>query len=193
MMLQNFDDGNSDTGIPQLQIRQSYSQTMRKSMRYPQRDQGKMILDLTPNYIFQSDRLPARIACALPWAKIMVLLRDPVERARSQYDMKLRFHGAGSFQGAARRNGSGKNAKLPSFAQYVRNDLAALRETGVIQDWDKVDFDTFFNSSAMDEAWRAYMNSGMNAPIGMGLYAVQLKPFLELPNEFMAIQSEKMM
>jgi hypothetical protein len=40
--------------------------------------------------------------------------------------------------------------------------------------------------------WRTYLNSGLNAPVGMGLYALQLKPFLEqLPhNELLAITSE---
>jgi hypothetical protein len=190
MMLENYEK-RYEAGIPQLQIRQAYSQTMRKAMRFPERDQGKMILDLTPHYIYQSDRLPARIVCVVPWAKIMVLLRDPMERARSQYDMKLRFHG----HSRAKRKVSNAKGKsnVVSFHKYIRNDLAALQETGVIQDWTKVDFDTFFDSPAMDEAWRTYMNSGMNAPIGMSLYAIQLKTFLVLPNEFMAIQSEKLM
>ncbi|KAL3904983.1 MAG: hypothetical protein SGILL_009859 [Bacillariaceae sp.] len=194
-MLRNYEKQQSTTGgIPQLPIRQAYSQTMKTAMKHPKRDEGKMILDLTPNYIYQSDRLPARIACVLPWAKVMALLRDPVERARSQYDMKVRFHGNPQPNRKAGRNSNGNGSKaIVAFSQYIRNDLAALQETGVIQDWTKVDFDTFFESSAMDEAWRTYMNSGMNAPIGMSLYAIQLKPFLELPNEFMAIQSEKLM
>jgi hypothetical protein len=53
-----------------------------------------------------------------------------------------------------------------------------------------VDFDEFFDSPAAVEAWRTYLNSGLNAPVGMGLYAMQLKPFLDLPNPFFAIRSE---
>jgi hypothetical protein len=87
-----------------------------------------------------------------------------------------------------------RNKRVLSFHQYVLNDLAALQETGVIQNWDIVDFDTFFNSPAMDEAWRTYLNNGLNAPIGMGLYAIQVKPFLQLvDHDFLAIQSEKLM
>jgi hypothetical protein len=70
---------------------------------------------------------------------------------------------------------------LPTFHEYVRRDIAALFKTGVLQDWSVVDFDSFFESPAAVEAWRTYLNSGLNAPVGMGLYAMQLKPFLDLP------------
>jgi hypothetical protein len=41
--------------------------------------------------------------------------------------------------------------------------------------------DAFFEFSAAVEAWRMYLNSGLNAPVDMGLCAMQLKPFLDLP------------
>ena len=118
----------------------------------------KMIFDMTPNYIFYSDRLPQRISCILPWAKILVLLRDPIERARSQYDMKIRFvsnTGRSASKDQLKRR---KHVNIPSFASYIEADIQALKETGVLQDWSVVDFDTFFNSSAMKEAWRTYLN-----------------------------------
>jgi hypothetical protein len=171
-------------GIPRLEARQAYKMLLRKSMKDPLRDGDKMLLDLTPNYIFENNRLPARIACIVPWVKLFCLLRNPMDRARSQYDMKVRFIGQSN------RNLYGK--PVPTFDEYVQNDIAALRETGVLQDWSVVDFDDFFNSPECWQAWRTYLNSGLNAPVGMGLYALQLKPFLEqLPNnEFLAITSE---
>jgi hypothetical protein len=193
LMLQH-QQRNTTTGIPQVTIRQEYAHRMKLAIKKPQRDAGKMILDFTPNYMYQSDRLPARIACNLPWAKIVALLRNPVHRARSQYDMKLRLQP--KQQGRRHRGLTGRSGKRShhnlSFQQYILNDLAALQETGVIQNWDTVDFDTFFDSPAMDEAWRTYLNNGLNAPIDMGLYAIQLKPFLRLDNDFLAIQSEKL-
>jgi Sulfotransferase domain len=179
-------------GIPMVKVRQLYSRRMKEAVKQSETPiDDKMLLDWTPNYLFQSDRLPARIACLVPWAKIMVLLRNPVDRARSQYDMKLRVHAIT----ARRRKGmaTGRTTrKTMSFQDYIQNDLAALLEAGVIQDWNKVDFDLFFDSPAMDEAWKTYINCGMNAPIGMGLYAIQLKPFLALNQDFLAIQSEKL-
>jgi hypothetical protein len=179
-------------GIPQRWARREYGKLMRTSiMNHPtgQVDAGKMILDMTPNYLFYSDRIPSRISCVLPWAKLMVILRDPIDRARSQYDMKVTMEKNKNRRGK-RRNAYGR--PIPTFQQYILNDLAALKETGVVQDWSVVDFDTYFESPLMEDAWRAYINSGLNAPIGMGLYALQLKPYLELPNEFLAIQSEKL-
>jgi hypothetical protein len=125
-------------GIPRHQARNMYRTTMTRAMKVPRQDATKMILDLTPNYIFQSDRLPARISCVVPWVKLFCLLRHPMDRARSQYDMKLNFVPKGKTT-----NLYGKS--IPTFDEYVRNDIAALRETGVLQDWTKVDFDDFLD------------------------------------------------
>ena len=51
-------------GIPRLEARQAYMMVVRQAMTDPHRDGEKMLLDLTPNYIFESNRLPARIACS---------------------------------------------------------------------------------------------------------------------------------
>eukprot|EP00934_Nitzschia_sp_Nitz4_P007083 Nitzschia sp. Nitz4//scaffold210_size37948//25432//26445//NITZ4_007692-RA/size37948-processed-gene-0.42-mRNA-1//1//CDS//3329541936//7073//frame0 len=179
---------NAVTGIPMQMARSKYSTVMTSALQSPgaQKSMSKqkpMVLDLTPNYLFESDRLPQRISCIVPWVKLFVLVRNPIDRARSQYDMKLRYVP----QGATKNS---KGFPLPSLREYIQNDLNALRETGVIQDWSKVDFDVFWDSAAMWEAWRTYLNSGLNAPVGMGLYAIQLKPFLDLPNEVLVIRSE---
>lgn len=166
-------------GIHQQSIRRRYGEVIRNSMRYPLRDRGKMVIDLTPNYFFKSSRVAGRISCLVPWVKLLVLLRNPIERTRSQYDMKLKYTDRGN-----------RTTRIPTYAEYIRNDLAALREVGVIQDWSVVDFDTYFESDAMREAWRTYENSGLNAPVGMGLYALQIRPYLELPNDLLVIRSE---
>jgi Sulfotransferase domain len=181
MILKGSQSPAAGGGIPQALVRRLYGTKMRNSMKHPKRDAGKMVMDMTPNYMFAGEHIPGRISCILPWAKLMVLLRNPIERTRSQYDMKLKF--------------TGKKARqryVPTYAEYVQNDLDALKETGVIQDWSVVDFDAFFESDAMREAWRTYVQSGLNAPIGMGLYALQIRPFLALPNEFLAIRSEEL-
>jgi hypothetical protein len=121
-----------------------------------------------------------------------LLLRNPINRARSQYDMKL------TISSSSRRVGKTTTPpprnRFPTFDEYIQNDIAALQETGVLHDWTMVDFDAFFDSPECWHAWRTYLNSGLNAPVGMGLYALQLKPFLEqLPhNELLAITSENL-
>lgn len=129
------------------------------------------LMDLTPNYMFHSDRLPNRIHCLVPWVRLLVLLRHPVARARSQYQMKLRM------VLPKRRNSYGN--PLPTLDEYIEHDLNALREVGVLQNWTEVDFESFWESPACWKAWESYIHRGLNAPVGMGLYALQLKPFLD--------------
>lgn len=136
---------------------------------------NKLIMDLTPNYMFHSDRVPNRIACLVPWVRLLVLLRDPVARARSQYRMKLEMV-------LPNKHNSYGNP-IPSLDEYIANDLDALYEVGVLQNWTKVDFETFWDSPDCWKAWHQYVHKGLNAPVGMGLYALQLKPFLDMLKE----------
>lgn len=173
------------SNIPRRVGRNLYHQEMREGMIQQQQEQRHptsklkttgpistnttymlpMVLDLTPNYMLHSDRVPGRIQCLVPWVKLFVLLRNPLDRARSQYEMKLQM---------VRRSKSG----IPTFDEYIQNDLDALYELGVLQDWTKVDFEEFWKSPVCWQSWQAYIHSGLNAPVGMGLYALQLQPFL---------------
>ncbi len=193
---------NGGKGIPQKEAQNLYQRIMSKNLKnvmVPSKNetmaaalsmhstnntdltQEQMILDWTPHYIIESDRIPSRVACIVPWVKLFVLLRNPIDRARSQYDMKRE---------PQRKKGNVSGNGMPTFDEYVRYDIDALKETGVIQDWNRIPFDDFWDTPAMWEAWRTYVHSGLNAPVGMGLYALQIKPFLDLPNDFLVIRSE---
>lgn len=65
---------------------------MRSSRRRIERELGRRLLvgEATPYYLFHP-RAPVRAARALPKAKIIVLLRDPVERAYSHYRHEVRL------------------------------------------------------------------------------------------------------
>ena len=189
---------NRGKGIPQYEVQRAYQRVMTKALKWTPRAAAappsnvsdvalnKMILDLTPHYILDSDRIPARISCIVPWAKLFALFRNPIDRARSQYDMKKQLS---NVRDPSKALNKFRNP-FPTFDEYVQNDIAALKETGVIQDWSVVDFDDFWDTPAMWEAWRTYLHSGLNAPVGMGLYALQLKPFLELSNDLLVLRSE---
>jgi hypothetical protein len=41
----------------------------------------------TPSYLLQSDIVIPRILSVCPWVKIIIILRNPIERAYSQYVM----------------------------------------------------------------------------------------------------------
>jgi hypothetical protein len=189
---------------------------------------GMIRLDLTPHYIYLSDRVPQRILCIVPWVKLFALLRNPIDRAFSNYNMKfaiftsqqqkrqqqqqkrrpkrrrqlkqriLPLRGAVELHGG--RGGRGGVVTAPTFDEYVRMDIATLYETGVLQDWKKVNFQSFSGSEQEFRAWQAYINSGLNAPVGMGLYSIMLKHLFQqferhgksIANDFLAIPSEQL-
>lgn len=68
---------------------------------------GKATGDVTPDYIYWN-YCAADIAAKLPDAKIIAILRDPVDRAYSQYWMSKR------------------SRKMESFDQYVENNVQPL-------------------------------------------------------------------
>jgi hypothetical protein len=60
--------------------------------------------------------------------------------------------------------------------EYILHDIAQLKAAGVVQDWTRVDFDSFSGSTAELEAWARYIDKvGGNGPVGRGLYAIQLR------------------
>jgi hypothetical protein len=76
------------SGIPQKQNQMAYAQ--RVQMRYPDffnsHSNGKLYtIHDSPRYLLWSDRIPDAILCVTPWAKLMAVLRDPVERVISHY------------------------------------------------------------------------------------------------------------
>ncbi|KAL3932042.1 MAG: hypothetical protein SGBAC_011032 [Bacillariaceae sp.] len=152
----------------------------------PISESKRIVLDMTPNYMFHSDRVPARIECLVPWVKLFVILRDPIDRAISQYDMKMRVVQNGKFFVTSKRNNKDSILQnswgnpVPSLDQYILNDLEALTEVGVVQDWTTINFETFWASTECWQAWQKYIHLGLNAPIGMGIYALQIKPFLDM-------------
>ena len=167
-------------GIPQAEVRRHYEikyaptlNKMQTQARKPKEQilKDKIILDMSPNYLYESDRVPARLTCVLPWAKVFLLLRDPIDRAYSQYIMKLNF--------LRNKKTNEYGRPLQTFDQYIQADLAALKEAGVIRDWSETNFDEFFGSDEEYHAWRLYSNSGLNSPIGFGLYALQIAHFLK--------------
>ena len=42
-------------------------------------------IESSPRYLLNSDRLPDMILCTVPWVKLIAILRNPIERAASQY------------------------------------------------------------------------------------------------------------
>lgn len=128
----------------------------------------KYAIDATPNYLFASDRVPQRLLCSAPWAKLVILLRNPVDRAYSHYHMQLQRD---LKHPELRRPGQ----SFTSFEDAVDLDLAVLQETGVIQ----ADQSPVKNPELEAKAWGTYTKLGVNSVVGRGFYSIQLKQWIE--------------
>ena len=70
--------------------------------------------DASPGYLFYSSLIPRRILCVVPWVKLVVLLRHPIDRALEQYRWAQRKGYRGSEE------------------TYVQRDFDLLQRVGVI-------------------------------------------------------------
>lgn len=171
----------SRQGIPRKNARVGYTKAMNRAILDPADKEPRarnFLIDWTSNYLFHSDKTPARVHCIVSWVKLIGILQDPIDRALAQYE-RTEFLVEGL-------------RSPPSFEDYILADIAALQEIGVLQDWSVVDFDEFAGSTLERKAWRTYINSGLPSPVGRGLYSLMLRHFLnEMPEtEFLILQTE---
>lgn len=174
---------SKDKGILRRSARKAYGQLYRK-FGFVDRlitTPNSISIDDSPRYLFWSDRIPARVVCVTPWVKILAILRNPIDRAFSQYNMF-----------------SNKKHVEISFHDWVEQDIFNdLKTTGVIQ--NTIPQSQFSGSPQEAAAWKAYTRLGTHAPIGRGLYAIQLRHWFKAfedagltRDSFMIIQSELM-
>ncbi|KAL3922667.1 MAG: hypothetical protein SGILL_002081 [Bacillariaceae sp.] len=175
----------TDQGIYASQTRHAYANAFRKAspeffenMVQRNNDDTSMIaMESSPRYVLSSDRLPHLILCVVPWIKFLVMVRDPVGRAESQY----------RYLDEARR---AIDKPMVDWEAWIDDDLRLLREAGV------------FSAQNRDEerlAWKKYQRRpNSNMIVGRGLYVLQLLDYFEAMDEYgkarsdmLVIQSER--
>jgi hypothetical protein len=118
--------------------------------------------DNSPVNLLRSMIIPSRIRETCPTGKVLVQLRDPVDRAYSEYSMELH-----------------RNKKFnASFEKFIEDDFQRLKKAGVIQGyrWDnEIEFQAFSGSKEEDKAWERYSKQRTYFPVGRGLYSIQLR------------------
>lgn len=119
----------------------------------------RFAFDATPDYLLYSSRIIPAILCTCPWVKILVSVREPVNRIFSHFN----FHK----QVLKRNHGS--------LEQWIEKDLKKLREAGVLQ--SEIPNEDFYGSDAEKIAWRKYllMPSNIEFVVGRSLYVIQLE------------------
>jgi hypothetical protein len=140
-----------DGGVNVSQVRQFLSdQRDGFPIQALQNDVSKITYDATPNYLCRSSLLMAPILCACPWIKIIVILRDPVERAFSEYRYRLQ-----------------REASTGTFEQLIAEEMHVLQLSGLL--------DAAHGSQEETEAWNRYHALAITGTIGKGLYEIQLR------------------
>ena len=142
----------------------------------------KLGIHSAPVYLFSGRSVPARLMCVAPWSRVIAILRNPIDRAFSHYNFVHDYivkHGNALFNGTR-------------FEDVVYGDIAALRKTGVLRDWESdADFESFSGSEEESRAWEKYLeywvrtgrNPGIWGPVGRGLYAIQLGIWIDEMNK----------
>jgi hypothetical protein len=190
----------NESGIPQRQNQIAYAEKF--AVGYPdlfsdpvQRiaKEGMYAIDDSPRYLLWSDRIPEAIMCVSPWAKLMAILRNPIDRAVSHF----------RFEDEARQRKSlvKKARPMVDWEVWIEDDLRLLKKAGVVRDWNEVDFDTFAGSEEETLSWKRYLRQpNSNMILGRGLYAIQLEQYFSAMekggksrSELLVIQSEDLL
>ena len=138
--------------------------------------------EATPNYFMFPDLAAVGILCTIPWAKFIVVLRDPIERLYSHYNyLKPMGHGE--------KTGHRKN--MPPLEDWIRNDMRTLQTAGVLpQNLSEVQ--SYIGSDAERRGWIKYQtmlkpgagNPGSDRHFVRSLYAPQLEQWMYMMRQF---------
>lgn len=134
----------------------------------------------TPSYLLQSDIVLPRVLNICPWVKILVMLRNPVDRAYSQYQMCIDTTGTAE-QMQLRGMSSYFNK---TFEEVIEDEINELQSLGITADSSYEDFKNKFLVSRP-------ITHGGHSLIARGLYAIQLIPWLEALGQNIMILSIK--
>jgi hypothetical protein len=153
-----------------------------------EKSKQKVGIHSAPIYLFSGRIIPARVLCASPWTKVMVVLRNPIDRAYSHYNFIKNWKSLPTYLG-----------KKPSFDKFVEDDVELLKHYGVVRDWNTTNFDSFAGSDEEYQAWEQYVSFvKMRGPVGRGLYAIQLEIWMDefrkhnksIDDDLLVLQSE---
>lgn len=118
-----------------------------------EKDASAMYFDATPGYLYFSSLIPRRILCVEPWVKLVLLLRNPVDRILEQYAHLT----------------ESKNLKK-SLEEWIDEDLEI---------WNSVGLNSTENDKDEDLAWYEYTEQSKPGPIGRSAYAIQVRHWLQ--------------
>jgi hypothetical protein len=122
----------------------------------------------TPSYLFHSDLVIPRIKNYAPWAKLIIMLRNPVDRAYSQYEMIQDPNGTPE---QLKNRGRSYYANK-SFEEVMEAEIQELEQNGINQ------FSTIEDFQKKIVAKRP-LDHGGHSIIARGLYCFQIEHYMD--------------
>ena len=193
---------NDFEGIDQAQARSHYmrhilNSAIEEGIEDLRSNPQMHVIDATPTYLPKSDRVPYRALCLCPWARLIVLLREPISRVYSQFNMDT-VHVETQLKDASQK--AMFKLRLGSFDEFIQRDYDMLLELGVLLPENATDSEreAHYGSAKEREAWEVYTKLGIQMPIGRSLYAIQLRHWIDAykernqPLRMMVINSDDM-
>lgn len=125
----------------------------------------------TPSYLLHSDIVIPRMQAVCPWTKLLVIFRNPVDRAYSQYQMCVDMTGS-----PAQLKTRGLSEYInKTFEQVVEEEISHLSALGITPSSSYEDFKRLV---LIDRP----LTHGGHSILIRGLYALQLEPWLRVSN-----------
>ena len=137
------------------------------------RPEGTVTGEWTPNYAFAS-RLPPVLQAAAPGAKLIVMLRDPVERYRSDLSRQMPARDRKRLRYRALANGMYSNVLQPWEEAYAQEDLLVLQYEACVRSPDEHLAETF-RFLDVDESFRP---PEVRASVNASKDKLKLDPFI---------------
>ncbi len=137
------------------------------------RPEGTVTGEWTPNYAF-AGRLPAVVRAAAPGARLIVMLRDPVERYRSDLSRPMPSRDRNRLRYRALANGMYSNVLQPWEEVYAPEDLLVLQYEACVRSPDEHLAETF-RFLGVDDSFRP---PGMGASVNASKSKLELDPFV---------------
>jgi len=126
-----------------------------------------MTTEATPSYMLGGSLVLRRALRLAPDAVIVVALRDPVERARSQWGMMIDPRGS---ETQKRNRGA---PQYGTFEEAIMAELAELQARGVTPECTPEEFDSRW------AGWAVAQPNGGHSLVARGLYELQVRPWVE--------------
>ena len=138
-----------------------------------QSNENAISFEATPGYLLFSTLSRIPILCTMPWVKLLVTLRSPIDRSFSNYNFLLDYRVK-----KAKREGIKTMTPFRSLEEFIDDDIQLLRQAGVLRDLqDEVEREKFYGSEEERQAWTTYQSlvGKSEAPVGRSLYVLQLQ------------------